>query len=187
MKFPMKLHWPAPWGMTYHVADPEDRNSEAEHRQPWRLAGIAVGALGLGALVAQVWSQALVAPSAAPLASQPPAAVASAPSPASADIFSTRTWEPPPPPPPPPPAATPAPPAPPPKPEPPPLPFRYLGRMGEAGRPTVIFLAYGSDVLAVKRGDRIPGGYRVGELRDGQLRFEYQPLKAEQFLPVGSP
>lgn len=155
----------------------------------WRLS-ILLGALALIVMIANGWPQALVAPSAAPppAAPQPPTApaeAASSPPAAPIDIFATRTWEAPPPPPPP---ASPAgPPAPPPKPEPPPLPFGYLGQMREPGQPTVIYLNRGSDVLAVKRGDRLAGGYRVGDIRNGQLRFHYLPLNAEQFLPVGSP
>jgi hypothetical protein len=101
------------------------------------------------------------------------------------DIFAVRSWSAPPA------EATPAettagaaPPAPP---EAPPLPFRYLGRLNEPGRATVFFLGDEEDhVLAVRPGDPIGPDYRVGRFREGRLEFIYRPMKAQQFLAVGS-
>lgn len=127
-------------------------------------------------------ASARTAPSGSPGPGEPSASPeASAP----VDIFAVRAWEPPP-------AdaapataeASAAPPAPP---EAPPLPFRYLGRLNEPGRAPVFFLGDDEDhVLAVRPGDPIGPDYRVGRFREGRLEFIYRPLKAQQFLAVGS-
>lgn len=102
------------------------------------------------------------------------------------DIFAVRSWEPPPA------EAAPAPTeanaaAPPAPPEAPPLPFRYLGRLNEPGQAPVFFLGDEEDhVLAVRPGDPIGPDYRVGRFREGRLEFIYRPMKAQQFLAVGS-
>ncbi|HEX6733648.1 MAG TPA: hypothetical protein VF096_02450, partial [Azonexus sp.] len=77
-------------------------------------------------------------------------------------------------------------PAPEPAPEAPPLPFRYLGRVEEAGRPTVVFLARDDEVLAVHPGDSIDSAYRLIRLNDDEVYFLYRPLKIEQALSMGN-
>lgn len=117
---------------------------------------------------------------------QPPAKQASTQpeTPPITDVFAVRNWEPPPPPPPTPNAAAPN--APPPPPEPPPLPFRYLGRIVESGKPDAFLLAQGNRVIAVSVGNVIDGTYRVEKYENGQLHFFYQPMKAHQTLAVGT-
>lgn len=110
---------------------------------------------------------------------QPPGATADATS-TPADIFAAKNWAPPPPP------VVETIPEPPPKPEAPPLPFRYLGRLDERGKPAIFYLARGEEILPVRSGQVIDGTYRVGKVDDKQLSFIYLPLKTRQFLTVGS-
>lgn len=113
-------------------------------------------------------------PPAPPAQNPPPAPLAEA-----LDIFAVRTWEPPTP------VEDAATAAPPPPPQAPPLPFRYAGKLEEAGLPPIFFLLQGEQILAVRPGDLIDGKYRVGKLEGDQLHFLYRPLKIKQSLPVG--
>ncbi len=61
------------------------------------------------------------------------------------------------------------------------LPFKYLGRMIENGRPT-LFLAMGERYLAVQAGQVIDDVYRVEAIGDGEAAFVYLPLKEKQTL-----
>lgn len=124
-------------------------------------------------------------PTAAAAPTSPQASTAPAEPPPVTDIFAVRNWEPPPPAPPPTPS-TGAANAPPPPPEPPPLPFRYLGRIVEAGKADAFLLAQGNRVIAVSVGNVIDGTYRVEKYENGQLYFLYQPMKAHQALAIGT-
>lgn len=157
-------------------------------RQPRLLLPVVVVAVLLGWLVARQGSD-----------PEPPAATSRQPPPAAAvpvapvdpqaiaaegapDIFAVRTWEPPAPPVVEAPPAEEVPPPPPPPPEAPPLPFRYLGKVEEAGRAPLVFLLRDKEILAVRPGDDINGTYRVVRLKNDELLFLYRPLKIEQAL-----
>ena len=105
------------------------------------------------------------------------------------DAFAIKSWAPPPPPPPPP-KIVPRPAvqvlAPPPRPGAPPLPYRYLGRLEDAGVVT-IFLGKGDANFAVKPGDTLEGNYRLDAFQGHLLTFTYLPLQQQQTLPVGQP
>ena len=114
-----------------------------------------------------------------PAGKLPPAQRAGAERPAGeiVDIFAVRTWEPPPPP------AAAVEPA---RPQAPPLPFRFMGRIAEPGKPPVFLLLQDDRVVPVKLGDRIGGAYRLEKLEGGQLFFRYRPMNAVQTLAVGN-
>ena len=95
---------------------------------------------------------------------------------AGVDIFAVRTWEPPPPPP-----------APPEPPQAPPLPFRFIGRIVEPGKPTAFLLANGEKTIVAQVGDALGRDYRVEKYENGQLHFRYLPLNSRQSLNVGQP
>lgn len=90
-----------------------------------------------------------------------------------ADLFPAQSFRPPPPPPPKP--------LPPPPPMAPPLPFSFVGSWNEAGKDTV-FLAQGERVLTTRKGERLPGGWRLDELQAGSLLFTYEPLNQQRTL-----
>ncbi|MEC5386763.1 hypothetical protein VVD49_13595 [Uliginosibacterium sp. H3] len=107
------------------------------------------------------------------------------------DPFVTASFEPPPPPPPPPP-----------KPVAPPLNFKYLGvlRDGDDGRNAgtanadgadaspkerAVFLDSGGQLLIARKGDTLAGQYRVLEIGDTSMQFEYLPLAERQTLNFG--
>ncbi len=89
------------------------------------------------------------------------------------------------PPPPPVVVAAPLPPAPPPAPIAPVLPFKYIGRIMEAGH-SVFFLTKDDKLYTVKVGDEIEGMYYVDGEIGGQLRLIYKPLSIAQTLAVGA-
>ena len=98
------------------------------------------------------------------------------------NAFTSKSWYvPPPPPPPPPPVKV----APPPAPTAPPLPFTYLGRYVDAGRP-VFFLLRGDIILTVKQGDIVDGSYRIDGIDGSRLGLTYLPLDIKQTLDVGN-
>ncbi|HKO89419.1 MAG TPA: hypothetical protein VJU83_13000 [Burkholderiales bacterium] len=81
------------------------------------------------------------------------------------------------------------PPAAPPKPQAPPLPFGYLGKMVE-GEQTVVFLTARDRNYVARLGDTLDGVWRVAEIRDQDMVFDYVPLKSKQslsFMAGGSP
>ncbi len=96
------------------------------------------------------------------------------------NVFASKSWYVPPPPPPPPPVKVVPPP-----PTAPPLPFTYLGRYQDAGKP-VFFLVKGDRVLTVKEGDIIEGNYRVDGIAGSTLGLTYLPLNIKQTLDIGS-
>jgi hypothetical protein len=107
------------------------------------------------------------------------------------DPFGVASYEPPPPPPPPPP-----------KPTAPPLNFKYLGALrdgddGNSGREAnnaasidapkerAVFLDSGGQLLIARKGDTLGGQYRVLEINDTSMQFEYLPLAERQTLNFG--
>jgi hypothetical protein len=64
----------------------------------------------------------------------------------------------------------------------PPLPFRYLGKMVDAGK-LAVFLANGADSFTVTEGERV-GDYRVDKITEAEIRFTYLPMKTKQALPL---
>ena len=97
--------------------------------------------------------------------------------------FSSKTWyvAPPPPPPAPPPAPVKVAPAPPTAPR---LPFTYIGRYADSGKP-VFFLMKGNRLLTVSQGDVIDGTYRVEGIVGSLLGLTYLPLNIRQNLDTG--
>lgn len=94
------------------------------------------------------------------------------------DLFALRTWEPPPPPPPPP--------APPPPPTPPPLPYRFLARINDIETASHVFvLQRDNRVIFAKVGEKLDEVYQIESYANGQLHFQYLPMKARQQLYVG--
>lgn len=81
--------------------------------------------------------------------------------------------------------AAPAPPPPPPAPTAPALPFKYIGRIVEAGH-AVFFLTKDDKLYTVRVGDDIDGIYYVDGETDGQLKLIYKPLSVAQTLAVGA-
>jgi hypothetical protein len=92
------------------------------------------------------------------------------------DIFPSKSWYVPPPPP------KPAPPQPP---APPPIPFVYLGKMLEDGKP-VVFLNKQERNLVVREGDVIEGSYRVESILPPLMTLTYLPLNIKQAFPIGA-
>jgi hypothetical protein len=96
-----------------------------------------------------------------------------------ANAFATKSWYVPPPPPPP------AKPEPPPKPTAPPLPFAYLGRYDDPGKPTVIWLLRGDRLYTVSEGDSIDAIYHIDLVAKGRIELTYLPLQQKQVLQTG--
>lgn len=101
----------------------------------------------------------------------PPAAPDKAPVP---DIFAVRSWMPPPPP------ESSAPP----EPQTPPLPFRYIGRIDEAGKKPAILLTVGERVLPFSVGQMVNGQWRLTGDNGKQLTFRFLPLNTVQTLSI---
>jgi hypothetical protein len=114
-----------------------------------------------------------------PGAGEPHDRIAAVPTEVIIDPFAVRSWEPPPTPPP-----TPEPQAPAPDPQAPPLPFRYLGRQESRGGEgaALYFLAQGTEVHAVRAGERLGPDHRFDGVGAGHLRFTYLPLSTPQTL-----
>lgn len=104
--------------------------------------------------------------------------------PVAEDAFAVKSWAPPLPPPPPPPKVAPKPVVvAPPKPAAPALPFRYLGRLEEAGK-TLFFLAAGDQFFSAKVGQDLQGNYRLESVGGNVLNFTYLPLNIMQTMTV---
>lgn len=101
-----------------------------------------------------------------------------APAPPHADVFAASGWEEPRP-------RVSAPPAPPPAPTAPPLPFKYFGRMSEAGSVTV-FLTSADRNHAVRVGDVLDGRYRIENISESTLVVTYLPLQQQQTLQIAN-
>lgn len=91
---------------------------------------------------------------------------------AAADLFATRSWQPPPPSPPPPP-----------KPTAPPLPFKYAGKLIE-DKTVRIFLSQGTATTLVKQGDQL-GNYDIERVTTSSVVLRYRPLQEQQTLNFG--
>jgi hypothetical protein len=75
-----------------------------------------------------------------------------------------------------------------PEPSPPALPFRFLGRIVEAGKaPAFMLLGAAGETLIVRVGDSLGGDYRVEAYQDGKLIFLYLPMNLHQTLAIGEP
>lgn len=105
----------------------------------------------------------------------PPSAAAARLAEMQGNLFPVQTWAPPPPPPPKPP--------PPPPPSPPPLPFKYLGRWIDDGKPT-LFLAQGELPVPVHVGQVLSGTWRVDAITEQQVNFTYLPLDMPSTLGI---
>ena len=100
---------------------------------------------------------------------------------AKVDAFAVRDWIPPPPPPP-----KPAPPPPPPPPTAPPLPYRYLGKWKQDDQ-LIVFLQIGNQAYAVRGGEILDGQWRVDDVNERSIRFNYVPLGQTASLNIGEP
>lgn len=94
------------------------------------------------------------------------------------DLFALRTWEPPPP--------VVSTPAPPPPPQAPPLPFKFFGRIVDAGQAPSFILTRGTEMITVRIGDRIEPAYLVDKFDGTQLHLVYLPLNIRQTIFVGN-
>lgn len=65
----------------------------------------------------------------------------------------------------------------------PPLPFRYFGKIIEAGR-LEVFVMRGDEVLGIAAGQKIDGDYRVESITDTSISFMYLPLKTRQTMDL---
>lgn len=100
------------------------------------------------------------------------------------DVFAATSWQPPPAPAAPTPAAVTPPAAPPPLPAAPPLPFRFLGRYGDAGV-QIVMLVKGEQLYLVSAGDTIDQAYRVDRVSATAVELTYLPLQLKQSLSTG--
>lgn len=73
---------------------------------------------------------------------------------------------------------------PPPAPTAPPLPFTYIGKVIEEGKPTV-FVSKQQKNYFLKGGEIIEGIYKVDKVESGQVVFIYLPLETEQVMIIG--
>jgi hypothetical protein len=92
-----------------------------------------------------------------------------------ADLFGTRSWQPPPPKV----AAAPA------VPVAPPMPYRFAGKLVQDGK-LQIFVAKDDAVLPIRVGDTLDGAYRVEAIGEAQITLLYLPLKRKETIPVSS-
>lgn len=99
------------------------------------------------------------------------------------NVFAATSWQPPPAPPAPAPAPAPAAVAPAP-PVAPPLPFRFLGRYGDAGV-QIVMLVKGEQLYLVSVGDTIDQAYRVDRVSGTTVELTYLPLQLKQSLSTG--
>lgn len=75
---------------------------------------------------------------------------------------------------------------PPPVPTAPPLPFSYVGKLIEDGKPVVFLSARGRNAV-VKTGDTIDHIYHVDEIGPAMMTLTYLPMKIQQTLNLGTP
>lgn len=64
--------------------------------------------------------------------------------------------------------------------------FRYVGRMTTPLGEPLVFLASGSNVLAVKAGDRLDDGYVVESVSEQGVQLSYPALDVRVTIPVPS-
>lgn len=99
------------------------------------------------------------------------------------NVFAATSWQAPLPPAPPPSAAPPTPLAPPP-PTAPPMPFRFIGRYGDADS-LIVMLVKGDQLYLVSVGDTIDSAYRIERVSGSMVELTYLPLKLKQSLSTG--
>jgi len=95
-----------------------------------------------------------------------------------AQLFASRSWQPPAP------KISTAPQVPP-APAAPPMPYRYAGKLVQGGRQSVL-LAKGDMVFPVSEGETLDGAYRVESVGETQITLTYLPLAHEERIPVDS-
>lgn len=71
----------------------------------------------------------------------------------------------------------------PPAPTAPPLPFKYLGMYVNGGR-LVVFLSKNDEPYSAAQGETIDNDYRIDEITDTAVTFNYLPLGMQQTLPI---
>jgi hypothetical protein len=104
------------------------------------------------------------------------------PDPEYADPFAPRGWQAPPPPVQQQVAVVPAEPVAPPTPQgPPPLPYRFVGRLNDAGE-QVVYLSHGDQALSAHVGETLEGTYKVLGIEPLSIAFEYLPTGEKQQL-----
>lgn len=74
--------------------------------------------------------------------------------------------------------------APPPPPSAPQLPFRYFGKLTQAGK-TEVYVMRGDELISVAAGSRIDNEYRVDRITETAIAFTYLPMKTRQSLELG--
>jgi hypothetical protein len=74
--------------------------------------------------------------------------------------------------------------APPPPPSAPQLPFRYFGKLTQAGK-TEVYVMRGDDLISIAAGSKIDNEYRVERITDTAIAFTYLPMKTQQSLELG--
>lgn len=67
----------------------------------------------------------------------------------------------------------------------PPLPFSYMGKLMEDGKP-VVFLNIRERNFIVKEGDIVAGNYRVEKIQPQMVTMTYLPLNMQQTLMMGA-
>jgi hypothetical protein len=95
------------------------------------------------------------------------------------DPFARRSFAPPPRPAP----AAAAPAAPARAPQAPPLPFKYAGRITQAGH-TEVYVLRGDELISIAAGQEIDGQYRVETISESSIAFMYLPLKTHQSIEL---
>lgn len=66
----------------------------------------------------------------------------------------------------------------------PPMPFRFLGRYGDADS-HIVMLVKGEQLYLVSVGDTIDDAYRVDQVSATMVELTYLPLKLKQSLSTG--
>ena len=72
----------------------------------------------------------------------------------------------------------------PPPPTPPPLNVTYVGRMRAPDGKVMVFGVQGNQTISLSPGIQLPNGYRVTEVSESEVKFEYQPLQTTAQLPI---
>jgi hypothetical protein len=149
------------------------------------MVGVAAVAASFAPVPQPVREVATITPSSAPKGGAAPGGLAALPQRESiggarGDAFATRSW-------------APLPPAAPrtaariaaPRPVPPPMPYRVAGQVTH-GEERQVVLAKGSEVLTVREGETLEGGYRVESIGADRVTLLYVPLGVRENLPLVS-
>lgn len=67
----------------------------------------------------------------------------------------------------------------------PPLPYRFAGVL-HAEDGLQVLLAKGDQIIRIKQGDALEGGYRVAAIGDGRIEIVFEPLGTTEILEVGA-